>query len=328
MIAIQTHDLTRYYGDLCAVNRLDLTVEQGELLAFLGPNGAGKTTTIRMLTGLIQPTEGSAVIDGYDVVREPLAVKERVGVVPQRSNLYAELSLRDNLIFCGKLYGLPRRQRQERAEALLHEFDLAERADSSFAALSGGMKRRLTIAAALMHTPPILFLDEPTTGLDVRSARNLRATIERLRGEGTTIFLTTHLIHEAEQLADRVAIIVRGALAAVGTPAELCANYQQEQALLVRLSSLPEELLGALDASEAILNVSRVGGVADTQLRLVVRSVDEALAEIQAFTRQNGSRIEEVQTARLSLEDAFVQITDLDSEIMQINNVAQGGRGQ
>ena len=328
MIAIQTHDLTRYYGELCAVNHLDLTVEQGELLAFLGPNGAGKTTTIRMLTGLIQPTEGSAVIDGYDVVREPLAVKERVGVVPQRSNLYAELSLRDNLIFCGKLYGLSRRQRQERAEALLHEFDLAERADSSFAALSGGMKRRLTIAAALMHTPPILFLDEPTTGLDVRSARNLRATIERLRGEGTTIFLTTHLIHEAEQLADRVAIIVRGALAAVGTPAELCANYQQEQALLVRLSSLPEELLGALDASEAILNVSRVGGVADTQLRLVVRSVDEALAEIQAFTRQNGSRIEEVQTARLSLEDAFVQITDLDSEIMQINNVAQGGRGQ
>ena len=328
MIAIQTHDLTRYYGELCAVNHLDLTVEQGELLAFLGPNGAGKTTTIRMLTGLIQPTEGSAVIDGYDVVREPLAVKERVGVVPQRSNLYAELSLRDNLIFCGKLYGLPRRQRQERAEALLHEFDLAERADSPFAALSGGMKRRLTIAAALMHTPPILFLDEPTTGLDVRSARNLRATIERLRGEGTTIFLTTHLIHEAEQLADRVAIIVRGALAAVGTPAELCANYQQEQALLVRLSSLPEELLGALDASEAILNVSRVGGVADTQLRLVVRSVDEALAEIQAFTRQNGSRIEEVQTARLSLEDAFVQITDLDSEIMQINNVAQGGRGQ
>jgi ABC-2 type transport system ATP-binding protein len=327
MIAIQTHGLTRYYGDLCAVNHLDLTVEQGELLAFLGPNGAGKTTTIRMLTGLIQPTEGSAVIDGYDVVREPLAVKERVGVVPQRSNLYAELSLRDNLYFCGKLYGLPRRQRQERAEALLHEFDLAERADSSFAALSGGMKRRLTIAAALMHTPPILFLDEPTTGLDVRSARNLRATIERLRGEGTTIFLTTHLIHEAERLADRVAIIVRGSLAAVGAPAELCANCQQEQALLVRLSSLSGELFGALDASEAILNVSRVGGVADTQLRMVVRSVDEALAEVQALTRRNGSRIEEVQTARPSLEDAFVQITDLDSEVMQMN-AAQGGRGQ
>jgi ABC-2 type transport system ATP-binding protein len=328
MPVIQTHGLTRYYGDLLAVNHLDLTVEEGELLAFLGPNGAGKTTTIRMLTGLIRPTEGSAVIDGYDVVREPLAVKERVGVVPQRSNLYAELSLRDNLIFCGKLYGLPRRQRQERAEALLHEFDLAERADSPFAALSGGMKRRLTIAAALMHAPPVLFLDEPTTGLDVRSARNLRATIERLRGEGTTIFLTTHLIHEAERLADRVAIIVRGSLAAVGTPDELRANYQQEQALLVRLSSLPEELLGALDASEAILNVSRVGGVADTQLRLVVHSVDQALAEIQALTRRNGSRIEDIQTARLSLEDAFVQITDLDSEVMQINNVAQGGRGQ
>jgi ABC-2 type transport system ATP-binding protein len=328
MPVIQTHGLTRYYGDLLAVNHLDLTVEEGELLAFLGPNGAGKTTTIRMLTGLIRPTEGSAVIDGYDVVREPLAVKERVGVVPQRSNLYAELSLRDNLIFCGKLYGLPRRQRQERAEALLHEFDLAERADSPFAALSGGMKRRLTIAAALMHAPPVLFLDEPTTGLDVRSARNLRATIERLRGEGTTIFLTTHLIHEAERLADRVAIIVRGSLAAVGTPDELRANYQQEQALLVRLSSLPEELLGALDASEAILNVSRVGGVADTQLRLVVHSVDQALAEIQALIRRNGSRIEDIQTARLSLEDAFVQITDLDSEVMQINNVAQGGRGQ
>ncbi|MBC7236115.1 MAG: ABC transporter ATP-binding protein [Chloroflexi bacterium] len=324
LVAIETHSLTRYYGDLCAVDHLDLTVQQGELLAFLGPNGAGKTTTIRMLTGLIRPTEGSALINGYDVLRDPLMVKAQVGVVPQRSNLYAELSARENLIFCGQLYGLPRRRWRSRADELLEEFELTEQADMRFEALSGGMKRRLTIAAALVHAPRILFLDEPTTGLDVRSARGLRATIARLRGDGVTIFLTTHLIQEAERLADRVAIIVRGTLRAVGTPAELCARCAEEQALRVRVSGPSDEaLLSALNQLPSVLAISRDG----EWLRLTVHSVDAALWEMGATLRQIGRRIEDIQTVRPSLEDAFVQITHLDSEIMQIN-VPQRGRGQ
>jgi ABC-2 type transport system ATP-binding protein len=224
LAAIETHALTRRYGDLVAVDHLDLTVASGEILAFLGPNGAGKTTTIRMLTGLIRPTEGTATIDGLDITRNPLEVKARVGVVPQRSNLYAELSARDNLIFVAGLYGVPRRRRRARADALLEQFHLTERADAPFGALSGGMKRRLTIAAALVHEPSIVFLDEPTTGLDVQSARSLRETILDLHRQGVTLFLTTHQVAEAERLADRVAILVKGRLVTVDTPAALRAE--------------------------------------------------------------------------------------------------------
>ena len=323
MIAIETVGLTRYYGSLCAVNHLDLTVQSGELLAFLGPNGAGKTTTIRMLTGLIGPTSGTARVDGHDIIQEPLAVKERVGVVPQRSNLYAEMTVRQNLVFCCQLYGLPRRKWRSRVDELLAEFELGDRANAPFGALSGGMKRRLTIAAALVHDPAVLFLDEPTTGLDVRSARNLRATIERLKGEGVTIFLTTHLIPEAERLADRVAVIVQGALVAIGKPDELRAECQDELSLQVRVTPTTEELVAALAQSSAILNVSRAG----EDLHLRVRSVDGALADVQAIAHQRGARIDRVQTAVPSLEDAFVQITNLDSEVMQTNST-QGGRAQ
>ncbi len=190
-LAIEAQGLTRCYGALVAVDHLDLRVSRGELLAFLGPNGAGKTTTIRMLTGLIRPSKGTALIDGLDVSREPIAAKSQVGVVPQRSNLYAELSSRDNLVFVARLYGLPRHEWGRRADELLDSFGLSERASAPFAALSGGMKRRLTIAAALVHRPSILFLDEPTTGLDVQSARSVRQLIGELRQRGMTSLVFT-----------------------------------------------------------------------------------------------------------------------------------------
>jgi len=321
--AIETHGLTRYYGDLCAVNRLDLSVRRGELLAFLGPNGAGKTTTIRMLTGLIRPSEGTAIVDGHDVARDPLAVKARVGVVPQRSNLYGELTVRDNLVFMAKLYGLPRRRWRPRADELLEQFGLADRADSRFAVLSGGLKRRLTIAAALVHEPPILFLDEPTTGLDVQSARHIRGLIGELRDSGVTVFLTTHYLPEAENLADRVAIIVQGQLVAVDRPAALCAAANSQRALEVVVPGVNDALMDDLGASSTVEQLSRSGDV----LRLRLNgSLEAALADLAAIVLRHGAEIESVRSVVPTLEDAFVVLTHLDVEALQ-NNLGGRQRG-
>jgi len=313
MLAIETKGLTRRYGTLVAVDQLDLAVQPGELFAFLGPNGAGKTTTIRMLTGLIRPSEGMASIDGIDIARDPLAAKARVGVVPQRSNLYGELSVRDNLVFMAQLYGLPRARWRARADELLAQFDLKEKADAPFASLSGGMKRRLTIAAALVHEPAILFLDEPTTGLDVQSARGLRKLVRELNEHGVTIFLTTHLIAEVEQLAQRVAIIVKGRLVTVDTPAALRARVQGENMLELAVREPSAALLEALSASAAVEHLSRAG---DT-LRLVVGSVDAAVREVMAITERAGVSISAIRTVTPSLEDAFVQLTHIDMDAMQ-----------
>ena len=285
--AIRTHGLTRHYGDLRAVDHLDLAVERGEFFGFLGPNGAGKTTTIRLLTGLIHPTEGTAYIDGLEVERNSLEVKARVGVVPERSNLYSELSARDNLTFMGKLYGLGRRQWRARADELLEQFGLSDRADSPFGTLSGGMKRRLTIAAGLVHRPPILFLDEPTVGLDVHSARSLRAMIGALRDAGVTVFLTTHLIAEAERLCDRVGIIVRGKLIAVDTPAALRARCQGQKQIEVVTAGPSDALQVALLDSAEVTGAVR----SDNRLRLSVRSVDAAVRAIVAMAERTGTLI-------------------------------------
>ena len=323
MAAIETVELTRYYGDLCAVDGLTLAVERGELLGFLGPNGAGKTTTIRMLTGLLRPTQGRAYIDGVDVAEDPLAAKARIGVVPQRSNLYGELSVRDNLIFMAKLYGLPRRRWRARVDELLGEYGLADRADSPFTTLSGGLKRRLTVAAALVHEPAILFLDEPTSGLDVQSARNLRARIQALRESGVTVFLTTHLIHEAEQLADRVAIIVRGKLVALDTPGALRARCRGDEVLVLDLTSVDEVLLAALRRAPAIVSVSRSGD----SLHLVTNALAEAVTQAVGVVGRHGVALRGLHTAMPSLEEAFVQLTNMSLETMQGGNSISGGGG-
>lgn len=324
MAAIETRGLTRYYGDLCAVDHLDLEVREGETLGFLGPNGAGKTTTIRMLTGLIRPTEGSARVAGHELAQDPLAVKRQVGVVPQRSNLYGELSARDNLIFVAQLYGLPRARWRPRADELLERMGLAERAATPFAALSGGMKRRLTIAAALIHEPSILFLDEPTTGLDVQAARGIRGLVSSLSERGVTVFLTTHLIAEAEQLADRVAIIVRGRLIALDTPTALCAACNGGTALEMEVPSPSEGLLAALRALESVEHVSRSG---DT-LHLRLDGLLGGLGEVVEAVRQHGDALHAIRSVVPSLEDAFVQLTDLDAEALQAGpgNSRNGGR--
>jgi ABC-2 type transport system ATP-binding protein len=218
---IEVRELTKKFGNFTAVDQISFEVKRGEIFGFLGPNGAGKTTTIRMLTGLSRPAGGKASILGFDIHSEIINVKKRIGVVPEISNLYDELSGIDNLLFMAQLYGVARNQRQKRVHDLLKTFGLYERKDSLFRTYSRGMKRALTIAAALIHKPEVIFLDEPTVGLDVVAARNLRTLINSMRSQNITIFLTTHYLEEADFLCDRLAIIVNGKIVKIDTSAAL-----------------------------------------------------------------------------------------------------------
>jgi ABC-2 type transport system ATP-binding protein len=241
--AIEVSELTKRYGPpesgLLAVDHISFQVHSGEVFGFLGPNGAGKTTTIRLLAGLSEPTAGQARVMGLDRSQHLPQIKKRIGVVPEVSNLYDELTAFANLVFSMQLYGVPRHERAPRAEELLARFRLAEKRDTPFAKLSRGMKRALTIAAALAHRSALLFLDEPTTGLDVLSARSLRQMIAGLREEGVTVFLTTHYLEEAERLCDRIALLVRGRIVALDTVAALKAQVQEGAAVEVTLHATP-----------------------------------------------------------------------------------------
>ncbi|WP_337996906.1 ABC transporter ATP-binding protein [Oleispirillum naphthae] len=217
-------NLQKRYGKLAAVDGVSLTVEAGELFAYLGPNGAGKSTTIKILTGLTRLSGGGASLGGADIRTDPIGAKRQCGVVMQHVNLDNDLTLAENMDIHGRLFGMDAPSRAARAAELLDYVGLAERTGSLVSTLSGGMKRRLMIARALMHRPRILFLDEPTVGLDADIRRRIWALIKTIQGEGTTVFLTTHYIEEAEFLADRVAFIDRGKIRALDTPAALMAR--------------------------------------------------------------------------------------------------------
>jgi ABC-2 type transport system ATP-binding protein len=242
---IQVSDLTKRYGEILAVDHINFEVTKGEVFGFLGPNGAGKTTTIRMLTGLSKPTEGKVSIGGLDINSDIVQIKKHIGVVPEISNLYDELSAFDNLLFMAQLYGVPKSVRKKKAEELLKTFRLYERKDSLFRTFSRGMKRALTIAAALIHNPEILFLDEPTVGLDVVAARSLRNLISNLRRQGITIFLTTHYLEEADLLCDRAAILVRGRILVIDNPQVLKAKTDKKslEEAFMKITGLEPEVL-------------------------------------------------------------------------------------
>ena len=236
MDAIVVKDLTKYYGSFIAVNKINFSVKWDEIFGFLGPNGAGKTTTIRMLCGLTKISSGDAYVAGYSVIRNIKNVKKSIGVVQDTSNLYSELTAFENLLFSGEMYGLKKKDREERAIELLKFFGLIDKKDTKFKYLSKGQKRRLTIAAGLIHKPKILFLDEPTIGLDVRGKRAIWGLIRKLNKNGLTIFLTTHNIYEAFTLCDRIAIINKGKIVTVGSPNELKENFSGSEVLEVTFS--------------------------------------------------------------------------------------------
>jgi ABC-2 type transport system ATP-binding protein len=229
---IQTIGLSKKYGDLLAVDNVNLTVNNGQLFAFLGPNGAGKTTTIKMMVGLLKPTTGQVLIDGFDIQQQPLEAKARIGYVPDEAYLYDKLTAREFLRFIARLYRIDPKVADARAESLLDYFDLGERADELVQGYSHGMKQKVALAGALLHDPAVVFLDEPTVGLDPKSARQMKDTLRGLCSKGVTVFMSTHILEIAEQLADRVGIINQGRLIAIGTMDELRAIDQNKDVSL------------------------------------------------------------------------------------------------
>ncbi|EMR73206.1 daunorubicin resistance ABC transporter ATP-binding subunit [Thaumarchaeota archaeon SCGC AB-539-E09] len=313
MTVIHVDELTKIWGKTRAVDGISFNVEEGEIFGFLGPNGAGKTTTIKMLVGLTKPSSGSAIVAGYDVVKEPTLVKKRIGVVPESSNLYDELSIYKNLRFVSKLYHVPSVSREKRIKELLEIFQLTDYQNSPFGKLSKGLKRRTVLSAALLHEPEIVFLDEPTSGLDVMSARNLRQVISELSESRVTIFFTTHYIEEAGELCDRIALIVKGKIIEVESPEVLRGRIQDVPLLKIRLK----------DGSRVKLSDLKEVPAEDIQLfsdnvSILTRDVHESLKAFMRLAEEKGVIIQDVHTIKPSLEDAFIQLTGLTPDSMRM----------
>jgi len=312
-VVIRVSDLTKFYGKILAVDHISFEVEKDEIFGFLGPNGAGKTTTIRMLTGLSRPTDGKASILGFNINSAIVEAKRHVGVVPEISNLYDELSAIDNLVFMAQLYGVPRPQRRKRAEGLLKTFGLYERKDSLFRSFSRGMKRALVIAAALIHNPEILFLDEPTVGLDVMAARSLRNLISNLRQQGITIFLTTHYLEEADLLCDRIAILVNGRIIKIDTPQALKAAAEEESLIEVSFDGKVSKLVE--DLSHRLTDL-KIAAVEDNKVRIYGGTPTDIYDNVFQLAKEKGMKIQSMNSIKPSLEDAFIRITGLSPLVM------------
>jgi len=301
-VAIQSVNLSKYYGKLLAVDHVSFTVRRGEFFGFLGPNGAGKTTTVRMLMGVIRADEGSASILEY--AAGSLKAKQLTGVVPEMANAYADLSGWDNLMLMAELYGIPASVARERATTLMQEIGLYPRKDSLVKTYSKGMKQRLILCMALVSDPEVLFLDEPTTGLDVQSARLIRDMLQGLNARGKTIFLTTHDMDEANQLCDRVAIINEGKIVVIDAPEKLRMAMSGKHSVEVSFDNMvsPEFLAD-------IPGVNTVKKLGD-KYRLYTANPGELVVSLTNYSCSNGLNIISLNTLAPSLEDVFMALTE------------------
>ena len=319
--AIEVSNITKQYGDVLAVDHISFTVDKGELFGFLGPNGAGKTTTINILTGLARVDSGTIYIGGIGGTNNPKAAQHLIGVVPDESNLYPELTGFENLCFCAALYGMRKTERRKRARELLDMFGLTGAADRKFAGYSKGMKRKLTFAAGIIHQPAILFLDEPTTGIDVASARQIRELIAELHRTGTTVFLTTHYIEEAERLCKRIAFIVRGQIVRIDTTDALLQPIQNREIMLFSVANpganLTQELASAFPDY-------RFQAVAPGHIR-VESERPISIGTLVRFIEQQETRVTEARRYLPSLEDIFVEVTGIETEAMRKEKEKAGG---
>jgi lipooligosaccharide transport system ATP-binding protein len=300
-VLIKAHALEKRFEDLVAVDEIDLEVFRGEAFGFLGPNGAGKTSTMRMIGCTSPPTGGSLEVLGMDPLREPSAIKARIGVVPQIDNLDLELTVRENLEIHARFFDTPRPIARERADRLLNFVQLTEKADSKVEPLSGGMKRRLTIARGLINEPELLLLDEPTTGLDPQARHLVWDRLYRLKQQGTTLVVTTHYMDEAEQLCDRLVVMDRGKIVAEGSPRELIERYATREVVELRLDDEQRKRLSAADLDGS---VDRIEELPDRVL-LYVEHGDDALRVVHEL----GVTPESALVRRASLEDVFLTIT-------------------
>jgi len=307
---IRTEGLTKVYpGGNRAVDGLDLSVRRGEIFGLLGPNGAGKTTTAGMLTTRVIPTGGKAWVDGIDVVARPVAAKQVIGVVPQTNTLDRSLTVWENLYFHGRFFGMSARTAKSEATARLEQFRLADRGPEPVASLSGGMAQRLMVARAIMHRPATLFLDEPTAGLDPQSRLALWEVLGELHRDGQTILLTTHYMEEADQLCDRLAIIDRGTLLALGTPDELKATTGADTVVTVMASGADlDALTDVLAVVPGVTQALRV----DQSVVVSVEGVSGIVPQLFAAAEHRGIGITDVSVAEPSLETVFINLTGKD----------------
>jgi ABC-2 type transport system ATP-binding protein len=306
---IRTESLTKVYpGGIKAVDKLDLSVRRGEIFGLLGPNGAGKTTTVGMLTTRIIPTEGRAFVGGVDVVAHPALAKQAIGVVPQTNTLDRSLSVWENLYYHGRYFGMPAHDAKETADRVLEQFRLTDRAKAEVFALSGGMAQRLMVARAIVHRPRILFLDEPTAGLDPQSRLAIWDIMRELHGEGQTILITTHYMEEADRMCDRVAIMDHGRVLALDTPAELKRSVEADTIVRVSTDGEAQRLADQLAQMPGATHAD----VGDGVVRVFLRGVTRALPKVVAATEAAGFRVADLSITEPTLETVFITLTGRD----------------
>jgi ABC-2 type transport system ATP-binding protein len=300
-------DLTKHYGDFAAVKGVSFDIQEGEIFSLLGPNGAGKTTTISMLSTLLVPTSGDARIGGYSIRKDPMAVRSIIGVVPQELALYEDLSARENLSFWGQMYGLSGKELKQRIEQVLAQIGLSERANQRISAYSGGMKRRVNIGVGLLHRPRLLFMDEPTVGIDPQSRRAILDTVKDLNQQGMTVLYTTHYMEEAQELSDRVGIIDHGEMIALGTQQELTRQVGQADTLVLHLA----ETDNAEALAEMVRGMPEVrkADVTDHSVTIITPSAEDLLAAVVSRANETGVKIRSLDIQEPNLEAVFLHLT-------------------
>lgn len=304
---LEVQKLAKNYGDFQAVKGVSFSIEEGEIFSLLGPNGAGKTTTISMLSTLYTPTSGDAVIGGHSVTKDPMAVRGVIGVVPQDLALYEDLTARENLIFWGQMYNLSGKALNLRVDEVLEQIGLTDKAKNRVKTFSGGMKRRVNIGVGLLHKPRLLFMDEPTVGIDPQSRRAILDTVKDLNKQGMTLLYTTHYMEEAEELSNRVGIIDHGELIAMGTQKELTQQVGQAETLILHINENddPQALIPSFKEIKDVLEAN----VIDTEISIITPSAKDVLAPVVSKANERGIKIRSIDIREPNLEAVFLHLT-------------------
>jgi len=301
--SVIVRDLVKCFGDFVAVDHISLDTRKGEIFGFLGPNGAGKSTTIRMLCGLLTPTSGTAIVAGFDVAKQPEKVRQNIGYMSQKFSLYNDLKVIENLRLFAGLYSVPSNLVKERIEWALEMANLKGQESLITGTLPGGWKQRLALGCAVLHRPPVIFLDEPTSGVDPISRRQFWELIHLMAQDGVTVFVTTHYMEEAEY-CNRLAMIYRGKMVALGTPTELKHKSMKGELLLVQAQPLGRAV-DVLQTAPGVLDAAVFGNA----LHLVVPQAERAIPAVRAYLETNGVTVGNVEAIRPTLEDVFVSLT-------------------
>src|SRR5436190_310752 len=304
---LEVQNLVKQYGDFTAVKGISFDIKEREIFSLLGPNGAGKTTTISMLSTLYTPTSGDATIGGYSITKNPMAVKQLIGVVPQELALYEDLTAHENLIFWGQMYGLSGKSLNSRVNEVLEQIGLTDKAKNRVKTYSGGMKRRVNIGVGLLHKPRLLFMDEPTVGIDPQSRRAILDTVKDLNKQGMTVLYTTHYMEEAEELSARVGIIDHGELIAIGTQAELTQQIGQTETLVLHLGETDDaqSLAKSLHGVKDILEVN----ASDHAVSVIAHEAEDVLAIAVTKANERGIKIRSIDIREPNLEAVFLHLT-------------------